>query len=239
MDGFTYTNIFETKGIEYLVIIGFFLVLIPFWIVLNKDGKISKKIKNILNILSFDVLKVPQGIFYGKNHTWAFMEKSGSASFGLDDFLLHTTGNVNLENLRNPGEVIRKGDLLTEIRRDDKVLKIYSPISGEILRINSNLKENPDWLCDDPYGKAWIYKMKPNNWINETNSCYLAEEATNWSKAELERLKGFLAISGNKNSSVSNYAILQDGGELVDHSLSELPIEIWKDFQESFLDLKK
>ncbi len=32
MEGFTYTNIFETKGIEYIIIICFFLILIPFWI---------------------------------------------------------------------------------------------------------------------------------------------------------------------------------------------------------------
>lgn len=44
MDGFTYTNIFETKGIEYLMIIVFMLILIPFWITLNR--KTGKK-KNI------------------------------------------------------------------------------------------------------------------------------------------------------------------------------------------------
>ena len=36
MDGFTYHDIFETKGLEYLAIIAFFLLLIPFWIILNR-----------------------------------------------------------------------------------------------------------------------------------------------------------------------------------------------------------
>ena len=238
MDGFTYTNIFETKGIEYVLIIIFFFVLIPFWIVLNKGGRITKKIKEILNVLTFEALKIPQGIFYSKNHTWAFMEKSGSASVGLDDFLLHTTGNVRLGNLKNPGEIINKGDLLTEVVQDNKMLKIFSPISGKILNRNLNLNENPELLNEDPYDKGWIYKIKPTKWVKETSSCYIAEEATNWSKKEMERFKDFLAFSSKKYSPESSLLVLQDGGELIDHTLSELSNDVWKDFQESFLDDK-
>jgi hypothetical protein len=39
MEGFTYTNIFETKGIEYLVIISFFAVLVPLWMFFNRKTK--------------------------------------------------------------------------------------------------------------------------------------------------------------------------------------------------------
>ncbi len=41
MDGFTYINIFETKGIEYLAIIAFLVMLIPFWLLLNRKSKRS------------------------------------------------------------------------------------------------------------------------------------------------------------------------------------------------------
>ena len=41
MDGFSYYNIFDTKGIEYLVVIAFLLLLIPFWLALNKQVKIK------------------------------------------------------------------------------------------------------------------------------------------------------------------------------------------------------
>ena len=37
MDGFSYINIFDTKGIEYLVIIAFLVMIIPFWIIINKE----------------------------------------------------------------------------------------------------------------------------------------------------------------------------------------------------------
>ena len=47
MDGFSYHDIFATKGLEYLVIIAFLALLIPFWIVLNKQVKIKVYLEEI------------------------------------------------------------------------------------------------------------------------------------------------------------------------------------------------
>ncbi|HEX7584762.1 MAG TPA: glycine cleavage system protein H [Prolixibacteraceae bacterium] len=236
MDGFSYSDIFETKGVEYLVIIAFLALLIPFWVVLNKQTKMTKQIQTALGVLSARILKIPQGLFYGKNHTWMFMEKTGAAKVGLDDLLLHLTGKVRFSNLKNPGEMILKGDLLTEIDQNGKLLRIFSPVSGKIVDTNSMLNESNGLLNEDPYGKGWIYKIKPSNWIDETKSCYFAEEATNWSAKELERFKDFLARTMKGYTLETAMIIMQDGGELLDHSLSALPDEIWKDFQKEFLN---
>jgi len=238
MDGFSYTNIFETKGIEYIAILVFFAILIPFWIILNKQVTISRQIKKIIGILSANVLKIPQGLFFSKNHTWTHLERSGSASVGLDDLLLHITGTVKFNQLKNPGEMIHKGDLLTEIDQKGKILRIVSPISGKIIATNSLLMADPQLTNEDPYGKGWIYKIKPSDWIAETNSYYLAEEATNWSKMELVRFKDFVALSMEKYGT-NPFTVLQDGGELSDNILSELPNEVWQDFQQEFLDSPK
>jgi|WetSurMetagenome_2_1015567.scaffolds.fasta_scaffold76212_2 glycine cleavage system H protein len=235
MDGFSYHNIFETKGIEYLAIIAFFLMLIPFWIILNRQV-VSRKIKQIIGVLTANVLKIPQGVFFNKNHTWTHLERSGSARVGLDDLLFHITGTVNFNQLKNPGDVIRKGDLLTEVDQDGKILRIFSPISGKILASNVLLKDNPELSSEDPYGKGWIYKIKPSDWIAETSSYYLAEEATQWSRTELDRFKDFMANSAVKYGSDPSFTVMQDGGELCDNVLSELPNEVWQDFQKEFLD---
>ncbi len=234
MEEFSYHNIFATKGIEYIVIIAFLALLIPFWVLLNRQSK-TKGIKKALGILSDKILRIPQGLFFSKNHTWAHLEKSGAAKVGLDDLLLHITGEVKFSNLKNPGDMIRKGDLLTEIDQNGRVLQVFSPISGKILTTNENLNENPDLLIADPYGLGWVYKIKPSSWVAETNSYLLAEDATRWSIKELERFKDFIAESMKKYSPEPSYVILQDGGELRDNTLSELPEEIWRDFQESFL----
>ena len=235
MDEFTYVNIFETKGIEYLIIIAFLIMLIPFWILLNKQGKLTRKFQKVFGVLSANILRIPQGLFYSKNHTWTHLEKSGAAKVGLDDLLLHITGAVKLINLKNPDDYINKGELLAVIDQNGKQLRIYSPISGKILNTNTKIHESPEILNEDPYGNGWIYKIKPSNWITETITCFVAEEATKWSAKELQRFKDFLAESMKKYSPEPSLMVLQDGGELRDNTLSELPKEIWQDFQNSFL----
>jgi glycine cleavage system H protein len=235
MDQFTYTNIFETKGIEYLAIICFFATLIPFWLILNRRVSMRKKFQEAIGILSENDLRVHQGLFYSKNHTWTHLEKSGEAKVGLNDLLLHITGEVKFSKLKNPGETINKGELLAELNQNGKLLSIFSPISGKIVNTNSTLNQDSEMIITDPYGIGWIYMIKPSDWKTETKAHYLAEEATSWSKRELERFKDFLADSMMKYSPETHMLVLQDGGELRDNILSEMPEEVWKDFQKSFL----
>lgn len=236
MDGYSYFNIFDTKGIEYLAIIAFLLLLIPFWLVLNKPSMIREKIRRVIGVLSAKTLNIPQGIFHSKNHTWAYLGKSGIAKIGLDDLLLHITGEVKINNLKNPGETIRKGDLLAEIVQNGKSLSIFSPVSGKILSLNPLISESPDLMNEDPYGKGWIYSLKPSNWMAEISCCYLADDATSWFSKELEHYKDFLANSAQKYSPEPSLMVLQDGGELSENSLSGLPNEFWRDFQKEFLN---
>jgi glycine cleavage system H protein len=236
MDGFSYNNIFETKGIEYLIIITFLLLIIPFWLLINRKAGISGKIRNVIGVLSAGILRIPLGVFYSRFHTWAHLEISGIAKVGVDDFLQHITGEVKFCNLKTSGSFIRKGELLADIDQNGKSLQIYSPISGMIMKTNQMLFELPGILNEDPYGKGWIYCMKPTDWVAETSSYLLAEEAVTWSKKELDRFKDFLAVSDSKYSRKTSMVILQDGGVICDSPLSELPVEVWQDFQKSFLN---
>jgi glycine cleavage system H protein len=237
MDGFSYNNIFETKGIEYLIIIAFLLMIIPFWIIINKEVSIRSQIRNAAGILSESILKIPLGVLFSKNHTWTHLQKSGVAEVGIDDFLLHITGEVKFSNLREPGSFISKGELLADIDHDGKMLQVYSPVSGKVTDTNRLLSVTPSAINEDPYEKGWIYKIKPSGWIQETDKYYMANEALEWSRTELQRFKDFVAGSVRRYNPESSMIIMQDGGELYDRPLADLPDEIWKDFQKSFLDL--
>ena len=236
MDGFSYSNIFETKGIEYIAVIVFFAILVPFWIILNRKVKASRQIQKTLGALTANVLNVPQGLFFSKNHTWTHLEISGMAKVGLDDLLLHITGDVKFNNLKKPGDWVKKGDAIASIDRNGKQLTVLSPISGEIINTNSKLNEDPMAVSQDPYGQGWVYKIKPTNWIAETNAYYLAEDASRWAAQELLRFKDFLAITSKKYSTEPALITLQDGGEICDNPMAELPNQYWQDFQKDFLN---
>ncbi|MEA1877011.1 MAG: glycine cleavage system protein H [Bacteroidota bacterium] len=234
MENFSYHNIFETKGIEYIFILLFFAILIPFWLILNRRTKELSRVKEALS-LSLQMLKIPQGLHLSRNHTWMHLKRSGTARIGLDDLLMHVTGAVNIQFVANPGVTIKKGDLIAEIERKGKKLKIFSPISGEIEKANNSLLENPEILNNDPFNRGWVYEIKPSRWIAESGSCYLAEESSKWMKNEFDRFKEFILTVTSSGTVGETQIILQDGGELCDHTMSQLPKEVWEDFQEKFL----
>lgn len=236
MEAFTYVNIFETKGIEYLVIIAFFLILIPTWIILSKPVTAKAQLLRSVNGLSAALLRIPRGLFYNRNHTWTYLEKSGEARIGLDDLLLHITGGVSVNFLKAEGEQISKGDLIATVTSGDRRLKIASPISGEIHKLNSELKGKEGLINSDPYGKGWICKVKPKNWKTEISDCKMDEEAVAWSQVELARCKDFMTEAVQLINKGSSHVILQEGGVLTDFPLAEMPGEVWNKFQKEFLD---
>jgi glycine cleavage system H protein len=236
MDGFTYHDIFETKGIEYLIIICFFAILIPFWIIFNKNKYIIKSVKKAMGAISANILRIPQGVYYSSNHTWAYLEKNGVARVGLDDFVLQIVGNVNINHLRLPGVKLRKGEVIAEIHQNGNILKILSPISGEISSTNTLIQDNPAILHEDPYGKGWLYSISPSNWKSEMNNHILGRDALPWLTNELERFKDFLSVSVNKYSEEPSLVAYQEGGEIRQNVLSGLDQKIWEDFQNTFMN---
>jgi glycine cleavage system H protein len=236
MEGYSYINIFDTKGIEYLVIIAFLLLLIPFSIFIEKKISFKSEVRRVVNLLSHSAIAIPQGLFFSKHHTWAYLEKSGKAKVGLDQMMLGIAGEMKVNPLRYSSEMIRKGDVLAEIGMNGKRLRVFSPISGEIIKINPLLAENALADSDGTTNHVWLYEIRPVNWKDDTNSYFLAEEATAWFKSELERLKDFLAKRSIHESHQPSMVILQDGGELNEIVMDDFPERVWKDFQTEFLD---
>lgn len=236
MDGFSYNNIFDTKGIEYLIIIAFLLLIIPFWFIINKKASVSVQVKKTIGILSEDILKIPLGLYYSVNHAWTHLEKSGIAKVGLDDFLIHVSGEVKFRELKKPGNFINKGEALADIDQNGKLLQIYSPISGRVIKTNKMLYATHGIVNEDPYDRGWIYEIQPSEWMAETSSYYVGNEAVAWVKNEIVKFRDFLALSMKKYSPETSMLMLQDGGELIDRPLSELPDEVWQDSQKSFLN---
>ena len=236
MEGFTYHNIFDTKGIEYIFVILFLATLIPFWLILNRR---SKKIKLLTELfaLSIDSLRIPMGVFFSKNHTWMHLNKNGLARVGLDDLLMHATGLVSINYIAEPGAIVSKGDPLAEIHHKANKLQIVSPVSGEIKKLNKNLLIHPENMNNKPFSEGWIIELKPGNWQKEIGACMLGDSAGKWMKQEIDRLKDFVLSRATSQGPEPAPVILQDGGELMDYPLQKLPDNCWCDFQENFLSI--
>lgn len=234
MEQFVYSDIFETKGIEYIIVIFFLLLIIPVWRMLNKPLKETAGAGAALKALTLQALRIPQGLLFNKNHTWSFLEKSGVASVGMDDLLLHLTGGVELQYLKEQEEKVKRGEAIARITQEGKELVITSPISGEIQKVHASLEDDSASINKDPY-KSWLYRIKPENWQEETNSALMADHASDWAREELDRFKDYMAETMNETA---GEPVLQAGGELMANPLKEMDRDAWKGFQEKFLNIQ-
>lgn len=236
MNEFTYHNLFETKGIEYLITILFFALLVPFWILLSRKvaGKEKVKSQSIKKIVTNALMDVPGGVFLNKSHTWVFLERSGMAKIGLDNLLVHLTRDVNVKYLKQKGETIKKGEVLLSLVQDNKQLNVRSPLTGTITGFNETIQTESGHIMEDPYQKGWIMEIEPTDWITETRSLFPGNKASDWLETEMDHIKSFLAKAGTQEP--QHALIMQDGGELKNNVLSDLPEETWHEFQNKFLN---
>jgi len=235
MDGFHYVNLFDTKGIEYIIIIAFLLLIIPFWKILNRPLKAAGRRSDAVQPLSASIAGVPQGLFFSDSHTWTYLQRTGEARVGVDSLLVSLTGHVELKILREPGSRVNKGEEISEVIRDGKRLTILSPVSGTVTGLNTELHDDPSLLQEDPYGKGWLLSVKPANWMDEVTGLHLAADASAWLRKEVERIRDFLALSAGRHSLQTDAIYLQDGGEPAGQALASMPEEVWNDFQKEFL----
>lgn len=179
---------------------------------------------------------VPQGLYFDKSHTWAFMKKDGHVKIGIDDFMQHVTGQLTGIEMKNAGEKVRKGELLFTIIQQGKQLNIHSPVTGTIVSQNESLLSDASLLNTSPYANGWVYTIEPHNWSLEIQFLTMADKYKYWLRDEFMRLKDFLARASRSHVAELQYVVLQDGGVLNDAVLAGLGPEIWDDFQTKFID---
>jgi glycine cleavage system H protein len=101
----------------------------------------------------------PSQYRYTKEHEWILLE-GATATVGITDYAQHELGDVVFVELPKPGAKLEPGKPFGTVESVKAVSEIYSPVSGEVLEVNSALADSPEKLNQDPHGAAWLIKMK-------------------------------------------------------------------------------
>ena len=111
--------------------------------------------------LSFkgDKMKILDNLLYSKDHEWIEIIDD-NCRIGITEYAQGELGDIVFMELPKIGLKVKKGDTIGTIEAVKTVADIYSPISGEIVDVNSNLENNPEVINEDPYVKGWIVNIK-------------------------------------------------------------------------------
>jgi glycine cleavage system H protein len=101
----------------------------------------------------------PEELKYTKDHAWVAVEKD-IAQTGITDFAQKELGDVVFIELPEVGRKCVAGQAIGSIESVKTQNDLLSPLTGEVVEVNPLLKEKPDTVNGDPYGKGWMMKIK-------------------------------------------------------------------------------
>ncbi len=101
----------------------------------------------------------PKDLKYHTEHEWVRTE-DGIAVIGISDFAQEQLGEVVYVDLPVAGDAIEAGDAFGEVESVKSVSELYTPVSGEIIEVNSALDDDPGAINQEPYGDGWIIKVR-------------------------------------------------------------------------------
>lgn len=103
--------------------------------------------------------KVDKSARYARTHEWVRME-DGVATVGISDFAQDALSDVVFVELPEVGEIVAAGSMAATVESVKAAEDVLSPVSGEVIEINSALESTPEIVNERPY-ETWFYRVQP------------------------------------------------------------------------------
>jgi glycine cleavage system H protein len=116
----------------------------------------------------------PADLLFSKEHEWVKLD-GDSATIGVTDYAQNALGDIVYVELPRVGSAIKQFSNVGVIESVKAVSDLFTPISGEVVEVNSALDNDPAAVNRDPYGAGWLLKIKPAD-PNEAKSLLSAAD---------------------------------------------------------------
>ncbi|XP_058104231.1 glycine cleavage system H protein, mitochondrial-like [Magnolia sinica] len=125
---------------------------------------------------------VLDGLKYCSSHEWVKHEGS-VATVGITDHAQHHLGEVVFVELPEAGGSISKGGSFGAVESVKATSDVNSPVSGEIVEVNTKLSESPGLINSSPYEEGWLIRVRPSS-PSELDSLMGSKEYTKFCEEE-------------------------------------------------------
>ncbi|MEG0340621.1 glycine cleavage system protein GcvH [Acinetobacter sp. TY1] len=104
----------------------------------------------------------PSDLKYATTHEWVKIE-GDLVITGISDHAQDALGDLVYVEAPEVGTQLTAGQQAGVVESVKTASDIHAPVSGVVVEVNTELEDDPDFVNDAPYGKGWIYKIKPDN----------------------------------------------------------------------------
>ncbi len=104
-------------------------------------------------------MNYPEDLLYSEEHEWV-REEGDRVTIGITDYAQSQLKDIVYVDLPEIGSEYKKGESMGVVESVKTVADIFSPVTGKVVEKNLELKDHPEWVNLDPYGKGWLLRME-------------------------------------------------------------------------------
>lgn len=101
----------------------------------------------------------PKELLYAKSHEWVRIE-GDEAVVGITHFAQEQLGDLTFVELPQAGDQAEAGKEIGSVESVKAASEIYSPVSGEVVAVNTELENAPELINKEPFGAGWMFRVK-------------------------------------------------------------------------------
>ena len=124
----------------------------------------------------------PPELLYTKDHEWVRVDES-IGTIGITDYAQQQLGDIVFVELPKPGDHVTAKEVFGTVESVKAVSEVYSPVTGEIVAVNSKLQDAPEKINADPHGDGWLIRVRLAD-HRETEALMTAEQYQAYLKEE-------------------------------------------------------
>ena len=106
---------------------------------------------------------IPGDLKFLSSHEWARVEADGTITIGISDYAQDLLGDIVFVELPEVGQSVDAENDTAIVESVKAASDIYSPLSGEVIEVNSLLEDQPEIINSSPYEDGWFYKLTPSD----------------------------------------------------------------------------
>lgn len=105
----------------------------------------------------------PAELKYANSHEWARLESDGIVVVGITAHAQDALGDIVFIELPESGADVDAGAEIAVVESVKAASDIYSPVSGEVVEVNSALEDEPELVNGSPYEDGWLFTVRVNS----------------------------------------------------------------------------
>ena len=99
---------------------------------------------------------------YTSDHEWVLVD-GDTATVGITHHAQDALGDVVFVELPDVGKAFAQKDVAGVVESVKAAADVYMPVSGEIVQVNEDLRNDPALANTDPLGAGWFFKVRLSN----------------------------------------------------------------------------